>query len=269
MPRNLLDRSDIATKGGSLPKTDATRQTTMSRPPSDLARPVDPSVSAAGHPEPTGIPATKRAVDLLCVLIALPLLIPLMLLIAAYIKLVSPGPVFYRQYRIGYRERWFQLLKFRSMRVNADSTVHEDHTTRLFKNNLPLTKMDAAGDARLILLGGLFRSSGLDELPQVLNVLRGEMSLVGPRPCTKYEYALLDPPHKERFNVLPGITGLWQVSGKNSTTFRQMMDLDSQYARTRSLWLDLRIMARTVPVLGRQICELLKRRLPAWWSGHR
>jgi exopolysaccharide production protein ExoY len=203
------------------------------------------------------------------VILGVPVLIPLMLAIAAYIKLVSPGPVFYRQVRIGYRERRFQLLKFRSMRVNADSTIHEDHTTRLFKNNLPLTKIDAKGDARLILLGGLFRSSGLDELPQVLNVLRGEMSLVGPRPCTRYEYALLDDTQKTRFDVLPGITGLWQVRGKNNTTFRQMIELDSKYARTQSLGLDLSIMARTIPVLGLQVWEQVKRRWPAWRTGHR
>ena len=125
------------------------------------------------------------------------------------------------------------------------------------------------GDGRLILLGGLFRSSGLDELPQVLNVLRGEMSLIGPRPCTLYEHALLDASHKTRFNVLPGITGLWQVSGKNTTTFRQMIELDSTYARTQSLWLDLRILARTFPVIGHQVWQQVKRRWPAWRSGHR
>jgi lipopolysaccharide/colanic/teichoic acid biosynthesis glycosyltransferase len=203
---------------------------------------------------------TKRCMDLVCLAIALPLLIPVMLAIAIYVRLVSTGPIFYRQERVGVHERHFQMFKFRSMLANADTAVHEDHTTRLFRNNLPLTKIDENGDARWIPLGGLFRSSGLDELPQVFNVLRGEMSLVGPRPCTRYEHALLLAEHKARFDVLPGITGLWQVTGKNRTTFQEMIALDCAYARQRSIWLDVRILLRTVPVVLRQVCDVVERR---------
>jgi len=184
--------------------------------------------------------------------------LPVMLFIAAYIKLLSRGPVFFRQNRIGYLARHFEMLKFRSMHVNADPSVHEDHTTKLLLNNLPLTKMDAQGDPRLIPFGRLLRSSGLDELPQLLNVLRGDMSLVGPRPCTDYELAILAPEHQGRFAVLPGLTGLWQVSGKNRTTFLEMIDLDLRYAKERSIWLDLKIMARTIPVLAGQIAEMFR-----------
>ena len=241
----------------------------MNGSPNELVQSAEPSAPTTPRPDVWMIPPSKRGSDLACLIIGLPVLIPMMLTIAIYIKLVSRGPVFYRQERIGYRECRFQLLKFRSMRVNADSSVHEDHTTRLFRNNLPLTKIDVEGDTRLILCGGLLRSSGLDELPQVFNILRREMSLVGPRPCTTYEYALLDASHKQRFDVLPGITGLWQVNGKNQTTFQQMIDLDSTYARTRSVWLDLKIMARTIPVLWHQVRDLIRRRWPAWRAGHR
>jgi lipopolysaccharide/colanic/teichoic acid biosynthesis glycosyltransferase len=241
---------------------------TMVRSSSESALPDHPSLPANDRLQSSKIPLSKRVADIGCVLLALPALIPLMLAIAIYIKIVSPGPVFYHQQRVGYRERRFQLLKFRSMHLNADSSVHEDHTTRLYRNNLPLTKIDAE-DTRLILCGGLLRSSGLDELPQVLNVIRGEMSLVGPRPCTNYEYALFDRSNKARFNVLPGITGLWQVSGKNTTTFQQMIELDSTYARDCSFSLDLKIIVRTLPVLCRQVRELIRKRWPVWRSGHR
>jgi exopolysaccharide production protein ExoY len=188
----------------------------------------------------------------------MPVVFPLALFVALYIKVVSPGPIFFRQERVGYLERRFQVLKFRSMRVNADPQSHESHTTQLLKSNLPLTKMDERGDDRLIPLGRLLRSSGLDELPQLLNVLRGEMSIVGPRPCTAYEFDLLDQHQKSRFHALPGMTGLWQVSGKNKTTFQQMIDLDTAYADHWSLSLDLRIMARTFPVICRQVTEVLR-----------
>jgi exopolysaccharide production protein ExoY len=256
-------------QGRQLERIVSTRLHAMNGSSSKLAPPVERVVPIPAESNLQRIPSSKRGSDLVCLIIGLPILVPLMAAIAVYIKLVSPGPIFYRQNRVGYREQRFQLLKFRSMRVNADSTVHEDHTTRLFRNNLPLTKIDVEGDTRLIPLGGLLRSSGLDELPQVFNVLRREMSLVGPRPCTLYEHVLLDPAHKARFEVLPGITGLWQVSGKNETTYQQMINLDIDYARNRSVWLDLRIMARTFPVLGRQISQLIVRRWRAARSPNR
>lgn len=201
------------------------------------------------------VPLLKRALDLTCLLIALPTLLPLMIGIAILVKVVSPGPVFFRQERIGFRGRRFRIFKFRTMKVNAETNSHESHLKNLIHSDRPMTKMDNKGDPRVIPLGGILRSSGLDELPQLINVLRGEMSLVGPRPCTPFEYEQYQSWHKERFRSLPGLTGLWQVSGKNKTTFSQMISLDIQYARTWSLWQDIKIMFRTLPVLLKQIQE--------------
>ena len=119
-----------------------------------------------------------------------------------------------------------------------------------------MTKLDNAGDPRLIRGGRLLRSLGLDELPQLLNVLRGEMSLVGPRPCLPYEYAKYLPRHRERCRTLPGLTGLWQTSGKNNTTFEEMIDLDVHYADHKSLLMDLKILALTLPAIAGQVVEV-------------
>jgi hypothetical protein len=123
--------------------------------------------------------------------------------------------------------------------------VHREHLSQLMASNRPMKKLDAAGDSRLIPGGLLLRTLGLDELPQIINILRGEMSLVGPRPSTPYEYKMFEPAHRRRCETLPGLTGLWQVNGKNRTTFQRMMELDLQYARRKSLLLDLKILART------------------------
>ena len=184
------------------------------------------------------VPPSKRALDLVLVFLALPLILPLMLFIAVLIRIVSRGPVLFRQQRIGYRGNPFMIFKFRTMLVNADTTVHQAHLNQLMDMNIPMEKMDAQGDPRLIPFGRILRASGLDELPQIINVLMGDMSLVGPRPCLQYEYDKYEPWQKERFHTLPGLTGLWQVSGKNRTTFRQMMDLDIAYVRTHTRWLD-------------------------------
>src|SRR5687768_2940456 len=126
--------------------------------------------------------------------------------------------------------RKFRIFKFRTMKVNAETQTHQNHLKDLISiSNVPMTKMDAQGDPRVIKFGGMLRSSGLDELPQLINVIRGEMSLVGPRPCTQYEYEQFQPWHKQRFRTLPGLTGLWQVSGKNRTTFNEMISLDIRY----------------------------------------
>jgi exopolysaccharide production protein ExoY len=201
------------------------------------------------------ISAWKRALDLFCLLIALPTLLPLMLGIALLIKIVSPGPIFFMQDRIGFMGRRFRMYKFRTMRVNAETSSHQEHLKSLINSNAPMTKMDAKGDPRVIPCGRILRSSGLDELPQLINVLKGEMSLVGPRPCTPYEYEQFQPWHKQRFKALPGLTGLWQVSGKNRTTFSEMIELDIRYATDWSLWMDLRIIALTIPVLLGQVKE--------------
>jgi len=188
------------------------------------------------------------------------LLVPLSAAIAVVIKCVSRGPVLFRQERIGLKGKPFICLKFRTMRVNAPTTTHQAYLETLMKSDQPMTKMDSQGDSRLIPFGSVLRSTGLDELPQLINVLRGEMSIVGPRPCVRYEYDSYEAWQKQRFNSLPGLTGLWQVSGKNKTTFEQMIRMDIRYAETRSLGLDLAIMLKTLPVLISQAAEMVRRR---------
>lgn len=206
------------------------------------------------------MPTWKRVLDVSLIIVLLPLLVPFMCMIAVFIKMVSRGPVILRQERVGFMGRSFQCLKFRTMHCNADTTVHEKYTRELAHADVPMIKPEdlPVGDPRLIKFGGILRATGVDELPQLLNVLRGEMSLVGPRPCMPYEYEEYEEWHKERFLTLPGLTGLWQVSGKNRTTFNQMMNLDIDYVRRRSLWLDLKIILRTGPTLVGQVVEKIR-----------
>lgn len=214
-------------------------------------------------PAPREVPPWKRVLDLGCILLALPALAPLLLLISLGIKLVSRGPVFFRQNRVGWMGRPFVCFKFRTMHVHADSQVHEDYFKQLMQSQKPMTKLDSFGDPRLIPFGSFLRSTGLDELPQLINVLRGDMSLVGPRPCTPKEYENYLPWQKQRFAAQPGLTGLWQVSGKNKTTFNEMIQLDLLYAQHCSLWLDLGILLRTLPVLVSQVQEMRDRKKKA------
>jgi lipopolysaccharide/colanic/teichoic acid biosynthesis glycosyltransferase len=203
------------------------------------------------------VPPWKRALDIACILLALPGVLLVTLFIAVGIKAVSPGPVLFRQERVGYRRKRFMCSKFRTMKAGADTTAHQQHLQQLLRSDAPMAKMDAAGDPRLIPFGGMLRATGLDELPQLINVWRGEMSLVGPRPCTTCELACYHPRHYARFDTLPGLTGLWQVRGKNKTTFTEMINLDIYYARNKSLWMDLRIMAETFSTLASQAGEAL------------
>jgi exopolysaccharide production protein ExoY len=205
----------------------------------------------------SGIPAWKRFLDFLVLLFGLPAVVPLMLLIAIIIKLVSRGPVFFRQERIGYKGKPFTCLKFRTMHAGADTTVHQQYVKSLMNNDLPLTKMDLKGDRRLIPLGSVIRASGLDELPQLINVLRGDMSVVGPRPCIRFEYESLLPWHKHRFHTPPGLTGLWQITRRSGTSFNRMMELDIEYVLKQSAWMDVKIMLQTVPAVFSQVRESL------------
>ena len=141
------------------------------------------------------------------------------------------------------------------MHVDAESRVHQEHLQQLISNEVPMTKLDAQSDPRLIPLGGLLRATGLDELPQLINVLRGEMSLVGPRPCIPYEYELYQPWQRRRFDAVPGLTGLWQVSGKNRNTFSEMTRLDIRYRKRISLGLDLLIIIKTLPALWQECLD--------------
>ena len=205
--------------------------------------------------EHAGLPGWKRMLDAVAIVMALPLLLPLAIAIGVMIRLVSRGPILFKQERVGYRGSRFMCLKFRTMHCGSETVTHQGHLQHLMESDAPMTKMDNAGDARIIPFGRLLRASGLDELPQLVNVLRGEMSLVGPRPCLGYEAARYLPWQLERFNAVPGLTGLWQVNGKNRTTFTRMIQLDIEYARTKSLALDLKIIFKTIPALLGQMWE--------------
>ncbi|MBI5688453.1 MAG: sugar transferase [Verrucomicrobia bacterium] len=204
---------------------------------------------------PPCLPWWKRAIDLACCVAALPLLAVCTLVAALLMRLTSPGPIFFRQERVGHQGRRFLLFKFRTMHVGASTATHQAHFTELMRNNTPMQKLDRAGDSRLIAGGWLLRASGLDELPQILNVLRGDMSIVGPRPCIPYEFEQYTPEQRRRLDCLPGLTGLWQVSGKNRLSFAEMITLDVAYSRQITFWQDLRIILFTVPALVVQILD--------------
>jgi exopolysaccharide production protein ExoY len=203
----------------------------------------------------TPVQAWKRCLDIFCILLSLPVTLPLLAAVTLWIKLASRGPALFRQERIGRNGKRFVLYKFRSMHLNADTRRHAHHFRQLVRSGRPMIKLDLLCDSRLIPGGCLLRAAGLDELPQLLNVLRGEMSLVGPRPCLAEEYRYFNETQRERFNVLPGLTGLWQVEGKGRTTFRGMNEMDARYVRESSPLMDLGIMFRTPLALVRQMHE--------------
>jgi lipopolysaccharide/colanic/teichoic acid biosynthesis glycosyltransferase len=180
--------------------------------------------------------------------IGLVLTAPLFAYVAVRIKLDSKGPVFFRQQRLGADLREFTVLKFRTMAVGSDSKAHQDYIRQTMDsaavaNGNGLYKLD--NDARVTRTGAWLRRASLDELPQLINVLRGEMSLVGPRPCLAYETEHFAPHHFERFLVRPGLTGLWQVTARARSTFGEALDMDVAYVRNWTLGLDLRLLCRT------------------------
>lgn len=209
------------------------------------------------------MPLWKRAIDLACCLLALPVLGLATLFAALIIKTVAPGPIFFRQERIGYRGRPFRIYKFRTMHAGASTSTHQSHFAQLMASNKPMQKLDARGDSRLIPGGWLFRAIGLDELPQILNVLQGDMSIVGPRPCIAYEFEHYTARQRQRLNSVPGLTGLWQVSGKNRLTFDQMINLDIHYGETKTFGLDVWIIFRTVPAMCTQLMDTRRNRKAA------
>ena len=198
-------------------------------------------------------PGWKSALDITCILLSLPVWLPVMTLVALWVAVTSPGPIFYRQPRVGFKGRRFMLVKFRTMKVNAETQVHEAYLEHLIVSDRPMIKLDATGDPRLIRGGKLLRATGLDELPQVFNVLRGEMSLVGPRPFFPGDLADYERHHFERLHVLPGITGLWQISGRSDVVdFEEVVRLDREYIENWSVFTDISILFRTLPAaLGR------------------
>jgi lipopolysaccharide/colanic/teichoic acid biosynthesis glycosyltransferase len=208
----------------------------------------------------SGLPVWKRVLDLGLILILSPIALAVGGIVALVIKAGSRGPVFFRQPRVGFKGNEFICYKFRTMRAGAETESHRDHTRRLMLDQIPMTKLDAQKDPRLIPFATALRATGLDELPQLINVVRGEMSIVGPRPCMPYEFELYQPEHRRRLDAVPGLTGLWQVSGKNRTTFEEMVQLDVEYSKRMSLWLDLQIIFKTLPALWAQCYEVRVRR---------
>ncbi len=212
--------------------------------------------------------AIKRGLDVVGSSTLLTVLLPLILLIAAAVKLKSKGPVFFEQERVGQRMKPFRMLKFRTMRADADPALHHEYVTRFITagGGTPAGHTPAGdtpgvfkltNDPRVTPVGRFLRKTSLDELPQLLNVLRGDMSLVGPRPPLAYEVEQYKPWHCRRMlDAKPGITGLWQVTGRSRTTFDEMVRLDLRYARTCSIWNDIKILAATPRAVlsGRGAC---------------
>jgi lipopolysaccharide/colanic/teichoic acid biosynthesis glycosyltransferase len=207
-------------------------------------RPSEPRATINGR--------LKRTLDIVGSLALLLALSPLFLLIAVLVRMNSRGPIFFKQTRVGQAGKPFTMLKFRSMKVNAAETLHHDYVTEFIRSSgqsaaaaaKPFSKI--MHDPRVTSVGRLLRKTSLDELPQLLNVLQGEMSLVGPRPPLQYEVDQYKAWHCRRvFDAKPGITGLWQVTGRSRTTFDEMVRLDLRYARTSSLWTDIKILLAT------------------------
>ena len=232
--------------------------------------PAQPQNGRLGDDEPAGLedPATlesvheirslcvpqlpwwKRVIDVAGALLGLALTSPILIPVAVFIKMVSPGPVFFKQERIGYLGKRFTMWKFRSMDVNNDTKAHEEYLKQLIHGaaeDKPMLKQEDSPS--IIPFGRILRATCVDELPQLVNVLLGHMSLVGPRPPIAYEAAEYLRWHTDRFNTVPGMTGLWQVSGKNSLTFKEMVRLDIRYARNMSFLQDMRILLKTFPVV--------------------
>jgi lipopolysaccharide/colanic/teichoic acid biosynthesis glycosyltransferase len=207
-------------------------------------------------PRRPALSLAHRTLDVSIAGLALLVLVPVIAAAALAVRLSSPGPVLFRQRRLGRGMRPFTVLKFRTMRADADSAVHREFVRSLIAGK---PEPDEHGqlyklvvDDRVTRVGRFLRSWSLDEVPQLWNVLRGDMSLVGPRPVIEYEVEQYPDWYLQRFAVKPGMTGLWQVSGRNERTYEEMVRFDVEYAERRSLFLDLRILARTALVVMRR-----------------
>ena len=208
---------------------------------------------------------SKRILDISIALFALLLLSPLMAIVSILIKLDSPGPIFFKQNRVSVRRRvydqityWqkvtFQCYKFRTMVCNADPALHKSYVHALINNDCESMKEIQGGntqirkltnDPRVTRLGRMLRKLSVDEIPQFINVIKGEMSLVGPRPAIPYEVEMYKPWHYRRLETKPGITGLWQVTARSTADFDEIVILDIQYIEQQSFWLDLKIIFKT------------------------
>jgi lipopolysaccharide/colanic/teichoic acid biosynthesis glycosyltransferase len=223
---------------------------------------AEPTMVTAGNPMGA---FARRCLDLVAASALIVLLLPVMIAIAVAVRLDSRGPALFRQRRVGYREREFTVFKFRSMRLDADEERHRRYVAAMIGTGAgepaPEADPDESGeslyklavDDRITPVGRKIRSWSVDELPQLFNVVLGDMSLVGPRPAIPYEVESYPAWYSKRFAVKPGLTGLWQVSGRNQRTYEEMVSLDIDYAENRSLLGDLAILAKTPKaVLGRK-----------------
>lgn len=208
---------------------------------------------AVRAPVRTGL-LSKRAFDLTIALVAVLLLSPVLIAIWLAVRTTSPGHALFRQARVGRNGREFTMYKFRSMHTQCGDDIHREYVRKLLTEDAPPTgggrglyKLEV--DPRVTKVGLFLRRTSLDELPQLFNVIRGDMALVGPRPVLPWEAELFDTEHQERFLVPPGVTGLWQVSGRSKLTMRQGLDLDLEYVRRRTFWFDLLILLKTVPAV--------------------
>jgi lipopolysaccharide/colanic/teichoic acid biosynthesis glycosyltransferase len=201
--------------------------------------------------------AAKRTIDMVLSLALIIATAPLLLLLCLVVRSTSAGPALFRQERMGRDKQPFTLLKLRTMYIDNDDWIHRDYVTRLLSADQAVSagesglfKLDV--DPRITPLGAWLRRTSLDELPQLFNVLHGEMSLVGPRPVLSWEAQLFEEVYQQRFAAKPGITGLWQVNGRSRLSMRKALELDVEYVIRRSLKLDLAILLRTVPAVFRR-----------------
>jgi lipopolysaccharide/colanic/teichoic acid biosynthesis glycosyltransferase len=201
-----------------------------------------------------GYRAGKRALDLVVASVCLLLASPILIATWVIVRATSPGQALFRQRRVGRNGRTFVLYKFRTMHNGCADDIHRDYVCKLLSEDQPPTggqsgvyKLQA--DPRITRIGRFLRKSSIDELPQLFNVIRGDMSLVGPRPALPWEAELFGLAYARRFLVAPGLTGLWQVSGRNCLTMRQGLELDIEYVERRSLALDLKILLKTIPAV--------------------
>ena len=194
--------------------------------------------------------ALKRIFDIIISLLALIFLSPVMLFITISVKLSSPGPILYKQTRVGKNGKEFTFLKFRSMKViNGEDEERKKQMIEFMKNDNAEAGTKIINDDRITWIGKIIRKTSLDELPQLFNVLKGDMSLVGPRPCLPYEYENYDEWQKRRVEVIPGCTGVWQVWGRSSVSFKESVVLDLYYINNMSPWFDFQIMLQTIPAI--------------------
>ena len=209
---------------------------------------------AAGHRDGRLSRAGRRMFDLVGAGALLILTSPLLFGIAVAVWTTSRGPALFRQERVGRRELTFSIYKFRTMRVDTSDAIHREYVTEMLNGNAVPQGQDAAvyklaDDPRITKVGGFLRRTSLDELPQLLNVIKGNMSLIGPRPVLPWEADLFETRFRTRFAVKPGMTGLWQVSGRSTLTMNEALELDVEYVERRSFALDLSILLRTIPAI--------------------